>query len=283
MDFTDLRLAYDFGHSTVSRLYIATTVLFAVGTLLVLWFMRGKASRPMLLQYLILFAFVTGLIFRAVSWGAATNVNGPVDTIFSSYDYARVVFYTLSELAIHLLPIVTVHLVMRSRGKSASTFGSGSLVMVSYAFAVITLVVMVALMAVAAHTPAPPVADAGKPVNDYMDGAAPFLALTDTYCMLGWWFIVAYMSLMLAHRRYLLHWSVYTYMILITLCQIGETAAIYVEPADSDYAWLIVQYVFALMVPFPSLVLATRFGAHWLPPLDTSLHEYPSPDSPIPI
>ncbi|KAI8072781.1 hypothetical protein BC940DRAFT_291596 [Gongronella butleri] len=273
MDFTDLRVAYNLGSgSPISTLYIITTVFFAIGTITVFRFLKAPNGKSIYPQNLVLVAYGSGLIFRAISWGVAANPPSDVTTMFSSYDYPRLIFFTISDIAIRLLPIITVHYLLSGRNESILTSrGAGALVLFSYLWVIVILAVMVALAVVASLTPAPPAIDTGLNVNSY-DSPIAFRALTDTYTMLNWFYIAMYTWLMAAHRQYLRHWSLYAYIALMFIAQIGTTIALFINLGPNNYTWIILQYVFAIQVVFPALLIATKFGSEWLPPIDAFMH-----------
>ncbi|ORX59420.1 hypothetical protein DM01DRAFT_1332895 [Hesseltinella vesiculosa] len=275
MDFTDTRLvATQQGAAVITRLYTITTTLFLGGFALAI---RRTIKKKKLFPFgLVIFAYVTGLIFRGVTWGMGTHPPQNVDMLLGPADHVRAVFFTMSNLTVKLIPMIYMqkHLVAR---KESFLGMVGLLVLGSYVVSVVIVALMIAICVVGSQTPALPLTTLGLGVNFVLPSDSAFRGLTNAFVMIDWWFVLSYMVFFVRARAYgIRQFMFYVFLVFNTLAQIGLTISLFLPAAElspdgkPDMAWLIVQYVFALQIPLPSLIFTTIGGLAWLPAADSS-------------
>ncbi|KAI8072780.1 hypothetical protein BC940DRAFT_291595 [Gongronella butleri] len=272
MDFTDSRLAATPETAMVlTRLYIITTSLFLAGIVVTMMWFHGKINR-LYPQGIVMFGYLTGVIFRAISWSMGTHgIRPDQSVVFSSLDYVRLLFFTLSAISVHLIPMIVVHLQLRNQRKALRDSVPGLLVLGSYVISGVILIIMIALAAVASKTPMPPMTTLGHNINFAFPADSQFRALTDAYAMLYWYYAAAYLVLLVRFREFIHQYSFNIILIINVLAQIGLTIALFLPAASiqgdgqNSVVWLILQYVFAMQIPLPTLVLTTIRGEQWVP------------------
>jgi hypothetical protein len=283
MDYLDTARVSDSSDSVLSRLYLSATVTFAVALVASLRKVRQDQSLPYP-QNIIAFALLNGLIFRAVTWASLDDWDKERSHLLTSYDYARIFFFTASNLTIHLIPIVTAHRLLSYRNQSSFKSGlPGQAILISYLFTLVIFALNICCMGIGSTIPHDAEVMAALGSNSGGPSSlTTFLGLMDAANMLYWVFAVAYVVLLIEFYS-VFRWSYLVFCLLMIATQIVLTIVSFLPPVPNALeVKIILQYVFVLQISFTSLMLATATGYQWLPPpLDyfdeEELQEVPKP------
>lgn len=269
MDYLDIARVSDHSSSILSRLYLSATVTFAVALVASLRKVRQDQALPYP-QNIIAFTLINGLIFRAVSWASLDDWDSQRDHLLTSYDYPRILFFTISNLTLHLIPIVTAHRLLSYRNQSSFKSGlPGLAILISYFFTFVIFALNVCCMGIGSTIPHDAQVMAAIMPNSAEVGPsslAAFSALMNASNMLYWVFVVAYVVLLIEFYS-VFRWSYLVFCLLMIVIQIGMTIASFLPPVPNAIeVRTILNYVFGLQISFTSLMLATATGYQWLPP-----------------
>ncbi|KAI8100061.1 uncharacterized protein BX664DRAFT_322772 [Halteromyces radiatus] len=272
MDYLDIDIGGQFAASSILyRLYIAATVTFAIGFAGSLRTLKSKQQLPYP-QTIISFTLVNGIIFRAISLAYLSDYENDRSHLLSPYDYARIIFFTISNLTFHLIPVVTAHRLYAFRNKSVVSGLSGVMVLISYFFTMVIVALVISMMALGSTIPWNSTimnSLVGNNTTGDLGQLPTFLHLMDASNMVYWWYVVAYIVILVEHYVDF-GWSFLAVCVLTIISQIVLTIAsflpqIMVFPSGFEIK-MILQFIFIFQFPFIALMIATARGYLWLPP-----------------
>ncbi|ORZ11838.1 hypothetical protein BCR42DRAFT_420728 [Absidia repens] len=286
MDFLDFAKAGELASGTIVRLYIASTVTMAIAVVTATRGIRQVRDYPYPLT-IVFFTAVNGLIFRAISLSELINWDDQRSTLLTSYDYPRMLFFTISNLTLHLIPIVTLHRWLGRKNRSLTDDGlSGIFSMVSYFMTFVIFVLVICLMGVGSTIPWNQeimnsiIFNSDTSSNNL--GLLPvFSNLMDASNMLYWWYTLSYIVILAKHVIDF-HWSFLVFCILLIATQIVLTVSTFLPQISSVPSGvqieIILQFIFVLQFSFIGLMIAIFKGSTWVPPpveyfADEELHD----------
>ncbi|CAO3577269.1 unnamed protein product [Absidia cylindrospora] len=275
MDFLDFAKAGEEANSIVIRLYIASTVTMAIAVVTAIRGIRRVRDYPYPLT-IIFFTAVNGLIFRAISLSELTKWNDQRSTLLTPFDYPRMLFFTISNLTLHLIPIVTLHRWLARKNRSLTDDGlSGIVSMVSYFITFVIFVLVICLMGIGSTIPWNQgvmnsiIFNSDTSSSNNLGLLPVFSNLMDASNMVYWWYTLSYVVILIKHFIDF-HWSYLVFCILLIATQIVLTISSFLPQISSVPSGiqieLILQFIFVLQFSFIGLMIAILKGSSWVPP-----------------
>ncbi|KAI8331496.1 hypothetical protein BC941DRAFT_438549 [Chlamydoabsidia padenii] len=267
MDYLDIVKGSYSAKDTITKLYIIATVTFIVALIASLRKVKQVQSLPYP-QSIITFTLINGLIFRATSWASLSDWTTDRANLLTSYDYARILFFTISNLTLHLIPIVTAHRLLSFRNQSVFKSGlAGIFILMSYFITFVIFVLNLCCMGVGSSIPNNQQVMSiifSNADNADIPALATFLHLTNASNMIYWWYVPTYVVLLVKYYGQF-KWSYLVFCLLTIVTQLGLTITSFL-PNIGITVKIILQYVFVIQLSFINLMIATTFGYQWLPP-----------------